>query len=133
MSDDKTMTIDDIDLSYAKEIRKKLIKATFVDDKAPIDKVEAKILLDSLNAIERVAIANKRIKTDNDKSQSMAALAVELAKIIKEEVDPNNVAKGNGTIPDFPEETIKDFEIPDFETSDYKEMDYEEFKKKNDL
>ena len=131
MSDEIKKTEDDLDLDYAKDIRKRLIEATFKDKKVPVDNTEAKILLDSLTALERVAIAKKRIKTDNEKNQSMAAVAIELARVIREEVDPSKQVKGDGEIPEFPPESLEGFDIPEFETSEYKEMDYDEFKKKN--
>ncbi len=134
MSEEINKSQDDLDLEYARDIRVKLIKKTFVDhDKIPVDKTEVMILLDSLAAIEKTSIAKKRIKSDNDKNNSMAALAVELAKVIREEVDPGKVSSGNGEIPTFPEEVISDFTIPDFETSEYKEQDYDDFKRNNNL
>lgn len=131
MPDDISKTEEDIDLEYTRRIRMKLIEKTFInEDKLPEDKESTKILIDSLSALEKVAIAKKRIKSDNEKNSSMAAIAVELAKVIREEVDPSKVGKGGGSIPEFPENILEEFNIPDFETSEYKEQDYEDFKKK---
>lgn len=134
MSDEINKSQDDLDLDYARRIRMKLIEKTFVDEeRLPNNKEDTKILLDSLAALEKVSIAKKRIKVDDAKNTSMAALAVEIAKVIRDEVDPAKVKTGNGVIPEFPEEVLEDFEIRDFETSEYKEQDYEEFKRNNSI
>lgn len=134
MSDEINKSQDDLDLDYARRIRMKLIEKTFVDEtQLPNNKEDTKILLDSLSALEKVSIAKKRIKVDDAKNTSMAALAIEIAKVIRDEVDPAKVKTGNGVIPEFPEEVLEGFEIRDFETSEYKEQDYEEFKRNNSI
>jgi len=134
MSETEDRPQEDLDLEYALELRKKLINLTFAGDKLPESKTDVMVLLDSLGAIEKVSISKKRIISNDEKSKQTGALAVELAKLLRNNVKQDNSSEMIlGSIPEFPEEVLESIVIEDFEKSEYREQSYQEFKVKQGL
>jgi len=73
---------DDQALNYTQGVRKKLIEATFVNNKIPDDKGHQIILLQALDGMDRAALGNKRIKTDAASNDVLAESSSLIAQML---------------------------------------------------
>lgn len=126
------LTEEEKTLQYTTDIRKKIISKAFLEEKLPADRLEAQMLMDSLGALERTAISKLRIKTDKENSKANGALAVELARIVSENVSnrrPDTPVRDD--VPEPAADLLDNMDIPDFElVIDNPNMTYQEFKDK---
>jgi hypothetical protein len=96
-------------LAYTQSKRRKIVDKLTDAGKIPDDKTEASLLISALDGMDRAALTQKRIKSDEKSAQGMAGAASVIAKLLTQ-VGSNN--KSNHISDDITPPTIGK-EVPD--------------------
>ena len=111
MSTDNT---DDKDLDYTRQMRKRIVE-DMTKDKLPTDNKDRMVLLAVLDGMDRAALANKRIKSEEGNNNAKAIAAETIAMMFmdprlkahtKSQYDPNRpipVLREDLPVPDLVE------------------------------
>lgn len=69
-------------LAYTQGKRRKIVEGVMKDNKIPQDRLEATLLIQALDGMDRAALTSKRIKADEKAADAMAGSAAVVANLL---------------------------------------------------
>ncbi len=99
---------EDIDLNYARVMRKQVIETNLNDGKIPDDLEKQSMILTALKDLSRDAIANKKIKSE----EKIAAGHAENTKLVADLLSQINIKRMRSETPVTGRSNIADVDLP---------------------